>query len=243
MKTRAHHKVRPSSIYFNEEIDAPWPVKAYFIRLALFAVELVSLASWCMIAPLIGACFVSGWGSLWGKSQPLVVILGVGFVCGALILSVNPLAIPLSSFKNLLAWTSPPGLVWKFLRAIFKPTAPLFFERFLILLMIVISAISWNFVLYLIRRWIPFSLDRLDRLVVYEMIAALPGAYLISCLLDHWLKQTKKSPYIVSELLKTLFFFTSPTVLFYHTVFRQTVLLICRLKHGRFHEPHWLSDI
>jgi hypothetical protein len=242
MKTRPHHKVDRGSIYYDKEADAPWPVKAYFIRLALFTVELVLLASWCLIIPLIDAKYVSGWGSLWAKTQPLVAIIGFGFVSGALVLSINPLAIPLSSFKNLLAWASPPGLVWKIWRAglrLFKPTAPCFFERFLHLLMIGVSAISWNFVPYLIRPWIAFSRDRLDRLVVYETIAIAPAAYLINRCLDRW-KRTKKSPYGVSQFLLTLHNFTSPAVLFYHLAFRPIVLLACRLRYGHPHEPYWL---
>jgi hypothetical protein len=185
MEKRSHHKVGRGSLYHNKETDAPWPVKAYFIRVALFTIELMALASWCLIIPFIDAKYVSGWGILWGKVQPLVVILGFGFASGALVLSNSPLAVPLSSFKNLLAWTSPPGLVWKILRASpLRPSAPRFFSRFLYLLMIGASVISWNFVPYFLRPWIAFSRDRLDRLVVYETIAIIPAAYLINRCLD-----------------------------------------------------------
>jgi hypothetical protein len=242
MKIRSHHKVGRESIYCDKEADAPWPAKAYFMRLGLFAVELISLASWCMIIPLIEARYVSGWGNLWARTQPLAAFIGIGFVSAALILSINPLAVPLSSFKNLLAWTSPPGFVWKLLRALarpFKPTAPCFFIRLLFLLMIASSVISWNFVLYLIRPWIGLSRDQLDRLVVYETLAAIPVAYLANRWLDR-LKQTKRNPYSVKEIIHSLFCFTSPAVWFYHLVFRQIVLLVCRLRYGRFHEPLWL---
>ncbi len=242
MKTRSHHKVRRESIYFNKETDAPWPAKAYFIRLALFVAELVSLASWCLIIPLIEAHYERNWGILWERTRPLLAILGIGFSGGAMALSINPLAIPLSTFKNLLAWTSPPGFVWKILRALLrplKPTAPLFFERFLLLIMIGISVISWNAVPYLIHRWIPFSLDWWDRLVVRETIMVVPAAYLINRLLDR-LKWTKKSSYIVSQLLQTIFNLTNPAALFYHFALRPAVLLVCRLRYGCPHEPDWL---
>lgn len=242
MKTRSHHKVRRESIYFNKETDAPWPAKAYFIRLALFVAELVSLASWCLIIPLIEAHYERNWGILWERTRPLLAILGIGFSGGAMALSINPLAIPLSTFKNLLAWTSPPGFVWKILRALLrplKPTAPLFFERFLLLIMIGISVISWNFVPYLIHRWIPFSLDWWDRLVVRESIMVLPVSCLINLLLDR-LKWTKKSAYIVSQLLQTIFNIVSPVAWFYHLAFRPVVLFVCRLRYGYSREPDWL---
>jgi len=79
-------------------------------------------------------------------------------------------------------------------------------------------------------------------LVVYETIAALPAICLVSYLLDR-LKRTKKNPDAMSDRLQLIFASTSPAVLFYHTVFRLIVLLICRLKYGRFYEPRLLSDI
>ncbi len=242
MRTRLHHKVSRDSIYYDKEADAPWPAKAYLHRLGLFAVELMALASWCMTIPLIEARYVSGWGSLWAKTQPLLAIIGLGFVSVALVLSINPLAVPLSSFKKLLVWTSPPGLVWKLTRALlrpFKPTAPLFFDRFLLLLVIGASAISWNFVLYLIRPWLGFPRDWLDRLVVYETVAAVPLIYLANRCLDRW-KRTTKSPYAVTQVLQAVVFYTSPAVLFYQIVFRRIVLLVCRIGYGRFYEPRWL---
>lgn len=244
MKTRLHHKVGQRSIYHNPVLDAPWPLKDYFVRLGLFGLELISLAVWCSIPAFIDAAYVSGWGSLWEKISPLVFILGFGFVMAALILSINPCAIKLSAFKGLLSWTSPPGFVWKVFRLLWRMIRPIlllvspwlpltryFFRRFVLLCYIGLSLICWNIVPYLIHLWLPFSRDRWYLSIVIEVIALVPAALIVSRLLDQT-QIAKEDPYRLVRKIDDVFPVTNVVVLVLLGI-RGILILGDRIFRGR----------
>ncbi len=235
MKQRKHHKVGKTSIHYNPALDARWPMGGYFARLGLFALAIAALASWCLIVP--------PYVSPWPRVRLFAGIFAVGWASAALVLAINPTAIPLADFRSILSWTSPPGFFWKIarvLRRFLTPSTPNFFKRFRLLLYIEISFISWNGVLYLAGKHLPFSRDWLDSAVVFEIVLAAPFSFLVNRLID-WKIKDRRALGQLPVFFDMVFFTVCPARQIYVWVFRPIVLGLCRLGYRRFHEPRWLD--
>ena len=135
------------------------------------------------------------------------------------------------------------GLVWKTLLALrrfLQPGTLNFYKRFQLLLLIEVSLVSWNGVLYFFGNRLPFSRDWVDLAVVVEVLVAVPLSFFINRLID-WKIKDRRMLGQIPLFLDIIVFTISPAWLIYVWIFRPIVLGLCRLFYGRPYEPRWLD--
>lgn len=261
MKTRLHHKVSPASIYHDPALDAPWPLKECLVRIVLYALIILGIFSWGVIGVLLG---IVGREAVLEILLPLIFLAVLTFVVGGIVLTVDPLNFDLSEFKAVLAWTSPPAVifyrlprmvgrfVWsicrlggKTVRIVFffanpfKPLGPFYWRRMALAVIIGLSLVCWNIIPLIVYHWHPFPRNGWDLSVVCEVLAILPLAFIANRLLD--LCQTAAfDDYFALRVLEKIFSWTNPVILAYGLGVRPVIWFCGRKFFGRHWDPDWL---